>query len=113
VKWLIPALVPIAVLCLGTAPRAQNTQAQSGTGRVKVEVTGESGPIENADVRAGAQHVVTSAAGEATLTLPAGQVELAVEHAGFLPQPPAPPLSPIRRQSSPFVSRRSPPSMKT
>jgi len=53
---------------------AANSQAQQAAGNLLVEVRSDSGPVEQAEISAGAQVALTDALGEATLELPAGDV---------------------------------------
>ncbi len=62
---------------------AANSQAQQAAGNLLVEVRSDSGPVEQAEISAGAQVALTDALGEATLELPAGDVELMIARYGF------------------------------
>src|SRR5438876_4836541 len=61
---------------------AANSQAQQAAGNLLVEVRSDSGPVEQAEISAGAQVALTDALGEATLELPAGDVELMIARYG-------------------------------
>jgi outer membrane receptor for ferrienterochelin and colicins len=60
-----------------------NSNAQQAPGRLLVEVRSDSRPVEQAEVSAGGQLVLTDTRGEATLELPPGDVELMIERYGF------------------------------
>src|SRR5438093_75999 len=60
-----------------------NSYARQAKGNVVVEVRSDSGPVEQAEISAGAQVVLTDARGEASLEVPAGDVELMIARYGF------------------------------
>ena len=62
---------------------ATNSHARQAQGSLIVEVRSDSGPVEQAEVSAGGQFVLTDARGEAKLELPSGDVELTIGRYGF------------------------------
>src|SRR5437667_1819607 len=60
-----------------------NSHAQQSAGNLLVEVRSDTGPVEQAEISAGAQVVLTDARGEASLEVPAGDVELMIARYGF------------------------------
>jgi len=55
-----------------------NSYARQAKGDVVVEVRSHSRPVEQAEISAGAQVVLTDSRGEASLEVPAGEVELMI-----------------------------------
>ena len=68
------------------AAAVPTVQAQQSLGKLLVEVRSDSRPVEQAEVSAAGQVVLTDARGEATLELPAGEVEVTVGRYGFTPR---------------------------
>ena len=60
-----------------------NSYARQAKGDVVVEVRSHSRPVEQAEISAGAQVVLTDSRGEASLEVPAGEVELMIARYGF------------------------------
>jgi len=60
-----------------------NSDARQALGTLLVEVRNDSRPVEQAEVSAGGQIVLTDARGDATLELPPGEVELTIGRYGF------------------------------
>src|SRR3989442_594538 len=60
-----------------------NSNAQQAQGNLLVEVRSDSRPVEQVEVSAGGQVVLTDSRGEATLELPPGDVELTIGRYGF------------------------------
>src|SRR5438552_4651764 len=60
-----------------------NSHAQQSAGNLLVEVRSDTGPVKQAEISAGAQVVLTDARGEASLEVPAGDVELMIARYGF------------------------------
>ncbi len=78
---MFPSILAAALLLAAVAGQA----AAQPEGTLVVHVRSRSGPIPEAEVRAGTQTAVTDALGHARLSLPAGAVELAVSRTGFAP----------------------------
>ena len=70
-------------MTIGILLLASLIAAAQPDGTLRVHVRGRSGPVEQADVRAGAITAVTDAGGEATILLPAGRHEVIVSRFGF------------------------------
>src|SRR5437660_6570556 len=66
----------------GTMP----AHSQQVNGTLVVQVTGNSQPVEQAEVTIGDRMVLTNQAGVATFELPPGKVEVHIERYGFKPQ---------------------------
>src|SRR2546426_7873421 len=60
-----------------------NSYARQAKGDVVVEVRSHSRPVEQAEISAGAKVVLTDSRGEASLEVPAGEVELMIARYGF------------------------------
>src|SRR5436309_11910711 len=60
-----------------------NSYARQAKGDVVVEVRSDSGPVEQAEISGGAQVGLTDSRGEASLEVPAGEVELMIARYGF------------------------------
>src|SRR5438034_1803709 len=60
-----------------------NSYARQAKGDVVVEVRSHSRPVEQAEISAGAQVVLTDSRGEASLEVPAGEVELMIARYGL------------------------------
>ena len=85
----IPASLPISltlgviVSTIGIIGSAEG--AQSPTGTIRVEAIVSTAPLAGTSVSAGGASATTNASGVATLTLPAGPVELIATHEGYEP----------------------------
>src|SRR5256885_7273675 len=77
-------LFPYTTLFRSMAATLTNSYARQAKGDVVVEVRSHSRPVEQAEISAGAQVVLTDSRGEASLEVPAGRSE---EHTSELQSP--------------------------
>src|SRR3989441_4903483 len=77
------AFLKFAFMFTTMVTNGANSNAQQAQGNLLVEVRSDSRPVEQVEVSAGGQVVLTDSRGEATLELPPGDVELTIGRYGF------------------------------
>src|SRR5436305_12339323 len=74
---------PVLIFAFVWTTVVTNIHARQAQGGLVVEVRSGSGPVEQAEVSAGGQLVLTDMRGEAKLDLPPGDVDLTIGRYGF------------------------------
>src|SRR5262245_10418491 len=79
------SLLALAVVVVWFADAGPLHAQAPAMGTLIVVVRGEDGPVASADVQAGNARAVTGAAGDVSLSVPAGRVDVVVTREGFDP----------------------------